>query len=368
MKLLMLTFMFSVVNSARILAIFPFPSISHQYIFRAIVKELSLRGHDITFITPNPMKDSTLNNIEEIDISGTYRIYQEFDLKEAFTLSSFIGWLMNSNGYWDRLMSLGLDEAGVKEVLNKPEDSYDLIDLQRILDDAKDGLVYFSLGTNVRFEYVDKNFKESILTALGNLPFTVLCKWETEDISDKPKNVILRKWLPQQSILAHPNVKIFVTQGGSLSTEEAIINGIPLVIIPFLADQHWNAKILTRRGMAEYLSPESITEDLLVDTILKVVKDEKYKIKAQELRTIFLDQPRTGLEEIVWWYEYVIRHKGASHLRSPGADISYYDFLMLDVFVVILVTLFVIYHVMKLFLGIIMRLIKRNKSDKQKLN
>lgn len=33
------------------------------------------------------------------------------------------------------------------------------------------------------------------------LKYTVLWKYEHDDLPDKPKNVIIRKWLPQQDIL-----------------------------------------------------------------------------------------------------------------------------------------------------------------------
>ncbi|KAL3288266.1 hypothetical protein HHI36_002714 [Cryptolaemus montrouzieri] len=509
MKLLVLALLLSAVNSARILSIFPFPSISHQFVFRSIVQELALRGHEVTFVTPNPMKDEELKNITQIDVSVAYKMFEEFDLKNAFNLTCIINWITNSNGFWRQFMSMGMDEEGMQDILRKPENSYDLIlvetsnplffgfqhkfkvpmiavcscalitpiheimgnpvhpvlypdillgysipltDLSakiksvsvyylfmpvinffvsyqmdkmarsyfgedmpyitdifknislvfgnvnpilsyrrplvpnvkevwnihlktpetlpsvllKILDEAENGVIYLSLGTNVRFEYVEENLKEDILKALGELPYTVLCKWEKEDFPGKPKNVILRKWLPQPSILAHPNVKVFVTQGGLQSSEEAIINGVPLVIIPFMGDQYWNAKMLTSRGMAETVLPESVTRELLRDTIMKVANDEKYRMKAQELRSIFLDQPRTGLQEIVWWCEYVIRHKGAQHLRSPSADISFYEFYMLDVLAVILITLFLTYVVLRKIVRILIRMLRGNKSEKQK--
>ncbi|KAL3288275.1 hypothetical protein HHI36_002723 [Cryptolaemus montrouzieri] len=241
-------------------------------------------------------------------------------------------------------------------------------DLQTILDKAKDGVVYFSLGTNVRFDHVQGDIKKTILQALGELPYTVLCKWESEDFPGKPNNVVLRKWFPQQSILAHPNVKVFVTQGGLQSSEEAISNGIPLVVIPFLGDQPMNARILTTRGMAETIFPKDLDKDILRDTILKVAKDDKYRLKAQQLREIFLDQPQSGVDKIVWWCEYVIRHKGAEHLRSPAADIPLYEYFMLDVIAVILVALYVIYKVISLFLRTLIGLLRGKKSVKEKKN
>jgi glucuronosyltransferase len=43
-------------QAARILGIFPTPSISHQLTFQAIMKALAARGHQVTVISPNPLK------------------------------------------------------------------------------------------------------------------------------------------------------------------------------------------------------------------------------------------------------------------------------------------------------------------------
>jgi glucuronosyltransferase len=47
-------------RGARILGIFPTPSISHQLPFQTIMKALALRGHEITVISPDPLKVSVL--------------------------------------------------------------------------------------------------------------------------------------------------------------------------------------------------------------------------------------------------------------------------------------------------------------------
>lgn len=60
--------MIPVAHSARIIGIFMTPSYSHQVVFQPIWKELSLQGHEVTIITPNPLNDPTLTNLTEIDI------------------------------------------------------------------------------------------------------------------------------------------------------------------------------------------------------------------------------------------------------------------------------------------------------------
>lgn len=58
--------------SAKILGVFNIPSVSHQVVYQPIWKELSLRGHEVTVITPNPLHDPTLTNLTEIDMSFMY--------------------------------------------------------------------------------------------------------------------------------------------------------------------------------------------------------------------------------------------------------------------------------------------------------
>lgn len=57
---------------ANILFVTTFPSISHQAAFQPVWKELSLRGHKVTAITPNPLNDTSLTNLTEIDLGFLY--------------------------------------------------------------------------------------------------------------------------------------------------------------------------------------------------------------------------------------------------------------------------------------------------------
>lgn len=44
-----------------------------------------------------------------------------------------------------------------------------------------------------------------------------------------------------------------------------------------------------------------------------------------------MDQPMSGMDKAIWWIEYVLRHKGARHLRSAAADLPFYQYFLLDV-------------------------------------
>ena len=41
------------------------------------------------------------------------------------------------------------------------------------------------------------------------------------------------------------------------------------------------------------------------------------------------------MEQAVYWTEYVIRHKGAPHLRSAVLDLAWYQYFLLDVIAVL---------------------------------
>jgi len=57
----------------RILVITSFPSYSHQISYRGLLLELHKQGHKIVSVTPNPIKNSSLINYTEIDLSYFYK-------------------------------------------------------------------------------------------------------------------------------------------------------------------------------------------------------------------------------------------------------------------------------------------------------
>ena len=67
------------------------------------------------------------------------------------------------------------------------------------------------------------------LEVFSKLKQKVLWKWETEKMDGLPKNVMLSKWLPQQDVLGHPNVKLFITHGGQSSFQESLCHQKPVV-------------------------------------------------------------------------------------------------------------------------------------------
>lgn len=58
--------------------------------------------------------------------------------------------------------------------------------------------------------------------------------------------------------------------------EEAITRGVPLVGMPFFADQPLNVKKMVDLGIARSVDPLKMTKDELKEAIIDVAENEKY--------------------------------------------------------------------------------------------
>lgn len=85
----------------------------------------------------------------------------------------------------------------------QPLNLFYLQDLRVIVDQARHGVIVFSLGTNVRSDKLTVEQKSALVQAFAMLPYTVIWKFESEYLEEikLPVNVIIRKWLPQNDLL-----------------------------------------------------------------------------------------------------------------------------------------------------------------------
>ncbi|KAK9504741.1 hypothetical protein O3M35_011007 [Rhynocoris fuscipes] len=77
------------------------------------------------------------------------------------------------------------------------------------------------------------------------------------------------------------------------------------------------------------------------------------------------------MDNAIYWIEYVIRHKGAPHLRPAVVDLYWYQSLMVDVILFYAIILITILYVMKLIIIIPCKLLKylfkrKDKNQKKK--
>lgn len=199
------------------------------------------------------------------------------------------------------------------------------------------------------------------LESFKALKLKFLWKCDLTNLENQPPNVLIRPWLPQTDILAHKNVLLFITHGGLFGTTEGTSRGIPMLFMPVFGDQFRNAAKAVAKGYGLILHGADVTKNTLTDKIKTLVYDEQYRRKAKEVSNLFNDNLIHPMDEAIYWIEYVIRHKGANHLKSAAVNMPFYVYYLLDVFGVLLVGLFLfITLIVKIFSCLCCR--SKNKS------
>jgi hypothetical protein len=241
-------------------------------------------------------------------------------------------------------------------------------DINEFLMKGKKGSVLVSFGSNFRSDqFGDKRIKE-ILDALRQLPdYNFIWKFETtEMLKNLPPNVMTRAWLSQSDILAHQNIKAFVTHSGLLSTQEATWRGVPMVGVPIFVDQHRNIRKSISAGIAVKVDFKTITSESLKSALIEVLENSKYRENALERSNLFRDQPEKPLYRAIWWCEYVMRNPNLSHLRQAEFNFGLVGSLYWDIqIILILVILILFFGVRKIFRKLFYRSKKILNSDKK---
>lgn len=154
---------------------------------------------------------------------------------------------------------------------------------------------------------------------------------------------MIRKWLPQNDILAHENVILFIAHGGVFGSMESIWHGVPLLVIPFFGDQHRHAMQATRSGYGKFLPFYDITNETLMNSVQEMLVNKTYLEKAKQVSSIFRTNLAPPMEEAMFWIEYVSKFKGAKHLKSHAVNMSWFSYLLLDVIVLALILIYFIF-------------------------
>jgi glucuronosyltransferase len=80
---------------------------------------------------------------------------------------------------------------------------------------------------------------------------------------------------------------------------------------------------------------------------------------------IYLDRPMSAMDTAIFWTEYIIRHRGAPHLRPAILDLAWYQYLLLDILIAFLlctITIVFLIYVITRKLAKIFTLHNRKKS------
>lgn len=242
------------------------------------------------------------------------------------------------------IMNTNPSMGSIRPTVNSIQESFLHIEPPKALVDEKikgfvesseNGFIYISFGSIASSSRLNNEKLKNFVNVFSKLKFNVVWKFENDSMQHKPKNVFISKWVPQTDLLAHPNIKLFITHGGMSSIQESIDRTVPMILIPLAFNQHFNSRLMEAKEVGFTLDFSKLTENLLVSAINEVLQP-KYKKNIIKLRELVYDQPMTSRETAVWWIEHIIQHKGADHLKYAGKKVPFYQKYCLDIIFTIL--------------------------------
>ncbi|XP_053297386.1 UDP-glucuronosyltransferase 2C1 [Pleuronectes platessa] len=208
-------------------------------------------------------------------------------------------------------------------------------DLEQFVQSAGEhGVIIMTLGTLVNA--LPKEAADEIASVFAKMPQKVIWRHKGERPSALGNNTLIVDWMPQRDLLGHPQTKVFVAHGGTNGVQEAIYHGVPVVGIPLFFDQFDNLVRLKERGAAKIIQLGDLNGQSFKQVLQEVLLQDSYRQNMQRLSSLHRDQAIAPMDHAIFWVEYVIRHKGAAHLRTEAYKMPWYSYYSLDVLLVLL--------------------------------
>ena len=114
---------------------------------------------------------------------------------------------------------------------------------------ANGGFILCSFGSHIAA--INPIHLKKLFNLFEKLKSPVIMRLKPETIPSDiivPENVLIREWLPQNDLLGHPNIRLFISHAGTNGIGETLYHGVPVLAIPFFGPQHIIAKRIEAQG------------------------------------------------------------------------------------------------------------------------
>ncbi|KAJ7985977.1 hypothetical protein DPEC_G00346050 [Dallia pectoralis] len=202
------------------------------------------------------------------------------------------------------------------------------------------GVIVMSLGTLVG--QLPRDVADEIAFSFAQLPQKVIWRYKGDRPTALGNNTLLVDWLPQNDLLGHPKTRLFVSHGGTNGIFEAIYHSIPMVGVPLVFDQHDNLSRMKAKGAATVVDIATLDRNIFSRALTEVLHEPSYKMNMQRLSELHRDVPMKPLDSALFWIEFVMRHKGAAHLRTESYRMPWYSYHSVDVMAFLLTVVLIL--------------------------
>ena len=196
------------------------------------------------------------------------------------------------------------------------------------LNKHSQSIIYISMGTtgviseNTALSFLKLSESYKVVWSIHKSNQEVL---NALDINEE--QVFISSWISQYTLLKEARVSLAVLHCGLNGVQESLYNGIPIVCVPFGADQYNIARLLVYWKLGTYISPDSITPYKMIDTVQLILNDPMYKYNAYRLSRIFRSAGgvKRGADLVELYADIGYTHGVPSFLRSQWGFVEYYN-------------------------------------------
>ena len=140
------------------------------------------------------------------------------------------------------------------------------------IQSSQHGAILICFGSELRIK--DEQLPE-LIKALSQLPYHFI--WKTKRlIKNLPSNVKTFQWVPQNDILGHNKTLAFITHCGANSVYEGAYHEVPIMCMPTMIEQQFNAIRVVRAGIGILMGKFfSFKADDIINGIKTIISNNK---------------------------------------------------------------------------------------------
>ena len=204
---------------------------------------------------------------------------------------------------------------------------------------AKNSVIYIGMGSTA---YLPHETVQVLVNGIMSTNYSAVWSlkedslYALESLHIDRSRMFTSKWLPQMTVLQHSAVGLAILHGGLGSLQEAFTNGVPVLTLPFTAEQRESSARVPHNGLGISLNPTELTAVKVVES-LKQIDSEMYREAVRKLQKIYaLAGGAERAADLVEFYEEVgYDHLVPAYAKYEWSWVQYYN---VDVYALIICT------------------------------
>ncbi|WP_158995695.1 glycosyltransferase [Mucilaginibacter sp. L196] len=268
----------------------------HQYKPDLIITDHQMFAGAIAAVNKNIPYVTSVTAPAAIKVMDELPKVHEWEVKQIVSLQKELGIEGDGSIACSNLMTLVLTSKAFFGEMTLP-DNY--VFVGPVIHERKDKIAFdwgklelmegrpkilVSIGTTFAHEH-KKDFFKKVIEAFGEKHLVVIVVADPDLVDLWPSNFIVQRHVPQLELL--PHLDAIVCHGGHNTVCEALLNGLPMVVIPIAYDQSHVAGRVVRVGAGLRLNFNRFKANHLEDAMSEILNNTIYKDASKQIGASF---------------------------------------------------------------------------------